>query len=175
MTRISLFQGKKSRPRIRPRRSLADWAIDVLTIDLLIAVNVYAILQHGSLPAVISTKIDSTGQTIATGPAWTVLTMPALAGVICLILWIAQRFPWYANFLVRITEENALRQYRLLNRLLSLLGLMITITFCLMSYDIIQLAQGSPPISTDFILIALPVTCSIILPAWYVTRSGQLA
>ena len=175
MTKLSLFQDKKTRPRIRPRKSLADWVIDVLVIDLLIAVNVYAILQYGSLPAVITTKIDSTGRTIATGPAWTVLTMPALAIAICLILWIVQRFPWFANTLVTITEENALRQYRLLNRLLSLLGLMITITFCLMSYDIIQLAQGSAPISSDFILIALPVTCPLILLAWYVTRSVQLA
>ena len=80
-----------------------------------------------------------------------------------------------ANTLVTITEENALRQYRLLNRLLSLLGLMIAIMFSLIGYDIIQLAQGSAPISTDFVLIALPLTCSIILPVWYITRSVQLA
>ena len=175
MADISIFQDKSTRPRIRPRRSPMDWAIDVLTIDLLIAVNVYAFLQFGSLPPTITTKVDSAGQVTDTGPAWTVLMMPGLAVGICLILWIVQLFPWAANTLVTITQENALRQYRLLNRLLSLLGLMIALTFCLISYDIIRLAQGSAPISSDFILVALPVTCSIILPGWYITRSVQLA
>ena len=175
MAKFSLFQDKRNRPRIRQRRSFWDWVIDVLTIDLLIAVNVYAILQFGSLPAIITTRIDSKGQAIDTGPAWTVLVMPALAVVSCLALWIVQLFPWSANTLVTITEENALRQYRLLNRLLSLLGLMIALTLCLVSYHIIQLAQGAPPINIDFILIALPVTCSIMLSGWYITRSVQLA
>lgn len=172
-SKSKLFQDKRARPRIRPRQTPLDWTLDIATLDLLIATGAYAAWHYPSLPLTIGTRFNASGQATQTGGRWTILIMPALAVLVCIILWLLRQFPWIANTLVVITERNAVRQYQLINRLLGWIGLSIAGSFALITYQQIQQAQGNPGGIGTFWLALMLVQPIVIV--WYLIKSFQEA
>ncbi|MAJ46858.1 MAG: hypothetical protein CBC35_06065 [Planctomycetes bacterium TMED75] len=169
-SKITLFQNKRTRPRIRPRRTALDWTLDLITLDLLLATCAYAVWQYPSLPLMNGTGVDGSGKAIQTGASWTIFLMPATAILLCVILRTMQHFPWIANTLIAITEQNAERQYQLISRLLGWIGLIIAGSFALMTIEQIQQAQGTSGIGAfgPALMLLQPIVI-----AWYLIRSFQ--
>ena len=172
-SKITGFQDKRARPRIRPRRTPLDWTLDIATLDLLIAAIAYTAWHYPSLPLTIGTRFNASGQATQTGGRWTIFIMPALAALVCIILWLLRQFPWVANTLVVINERNAVRQYQLMTRLLGWISLSIAGSFALITYQHIQQAQGNPAGIGSF-WVALMLVQPIVI-VWYLIKSFQEA
>ena len=172
-SKIKLFQDKRARPRIRPRKTALDWTLAILTLDFLLAAAGYAAWKYATLPPTIGTRFDDRGQPIQTGVSWEVFVVPAAAILVCLVLWVLQRFPWISNTLVVITEQNAERQYQLINRLLSWIGLTIAVSFTLLTYQQIQQAQGNPGGMGAFWMVV--ILLEPVLIVWYLITSFREA
>ena len=172
-SKITGFQDKRARPRIRPRRTPLDWTLDIATLDLLIAAIANAAWHYPSLPLTIGTRFNASGQATQTGGRWTIFIMPALAVLVCIIFWLLRQFPWIANTLVVINERNALRQYQLINRLLGWIGVSIAGSFALITYQQIQQAQGNPGgLGSFWLVLMLGLPIAIV---WYLIKSFQEA
>ena len=173
-TLSGIFQDKSKRPRIRPERTTADRVLWMCAINVGLAGLVYAAWAFSSLPAQIPTSLGANGQVRATGPAWTSFLMPTLCLPIVGAMLLLQRWPWISNTVVAITEENAEIQYRLVNRLLSLVSIEGGVFFLLDTIDIVTTAQGRPAGLTPVVLV---ITAGSTLPflGWYVWRSLQNA
>ena len=108
-----------------------------------------------------------------TSPSWTFLIMPTLgAGVIGMMLLI-QRWPWMSNTIVAITEENAEIQYRLVNRLLSIVSIEIGLIFLLVTWNIVNQTNGNPSI-TPLIVVITTMSWVPVL-GWYFWASFRHA
>ena len=94
------------------------------------------------------------------------------AGVIGMMLLI-QRWPWMSNTIVAITEENAEIQYRLVNRLLSIVSIEIGLIFLLVTWNIVNQTNGNPSI-TPLIVVITTMSWVPVL-GWYFWASFRHA
>ncbi len=139
-----MFQKKSERPRIRPVRTWIDHLFDFAMLDFVLFGIGYAIWAYPSLPATIPTKFNGAGQATSTGPAWMIFMLPAIGLVLCSGLRLIQRWPWISNTIISITEENAERQYQLINRLLGFCGTFIALLFLVIEISMVRGAGGNP-------------------------------
>ena len=172
-----IFQNKFKRPRIRPARTWFDHGLDLLVLNLVIVNLVVAIWAYPSLPQVIPTKFGSGGQVTATGSKITILLLPLGCLVLAAIMRLVQRWPWLANTIVAITEENAEVQYRLVNRLLGMSAVIVGVLFLVIESQMIDAAQtGAGAGQSGFLAVMfLGLVPWPILLGWYLIQSVRHA
>lgn len=169
-----ILQDKSKRPRIRPKRTWLDHLLWFLAINIAASCVVYALIWYPSLPASIPTKLGANGQVRSTGPAWTIFIMPGLNAGLVFIMLLIQRWPWISNTIVAITEDNADVQYRLVNRLLSVISIEVSLIFLLVTWDVVNTALGQPTGALAFIVLFSTVSWLPIM-GWYFWASFRAA
>lgn len=174
---IGIFQDRFKRPRVRPERTWFDHILDFLTLDLVLFNLGYAIWWYPSLPATIPTKFGSGGQVVATGPSGTILLLPLGGLLLAIVMRAVQRWPWMSNTIVEITEENALVQYRLVNRLLGWSAVVVGVLFLVIEHQIVESAiAGTNPGQAGFVtILVLALVPWPILLGWYLWWSVKYA
>ena len=169
-----LFQNKSKRPRIRPTPTGLDRILWMTAINLALAGPVYAAWVYAGLPARIPTGFGPGGQVGGMGPAWNVLLAPGFGVIVVGVMLLLQRWPWISNTVVAITEENAEAQYRLVNRLLSWLAIVMGVIFLMVTIEVATTAQGQPAKLAPPIM-AMAAAGTLPLLAWYLWRSFKEA
>jgi len=105
--------------------------------------GIILILQAwSSLPATIPIHFDAVGNPDGYGSKGMIWLLPAISVVMIPAMLFLRMFPWLSNVPIEITEENALHQYSLINRLLSLLACFVSLLFLTLVYDTISIAGG---------------------------------
>ena len=105
--------------------------------------GIVLVLQSWStLPQTIPTHFNAKGEADGWGSKGMIWLLPAISVVmIPMMLWL-RRYPWLSNVPWEINEENALQQYGLIVRLLSLLACVVSLLFLILLYDTISIAGG---------------------------------
>jgi len=131
------------RPVISLGRSPADLAVE-LAGAIAILVSILPIVQFwGVLPDRIPIHFGLGGQPDALGDKVTIWIVPAVAAIIFVVLTAVSRYPHTFNYPVRITEENARRQYLLVRSLLVWLKAEICWLFAFVVRQQILVALGN--------------------------------
>lgn len=169
-----ILQDKSKRPRIRPERTWFDHLLWFIAVSVAISCVAYALSWYPSLPASVPTKMGADGQVRSTGPSWTIMLMPALGVLLVFVMLLLQRWPWMSNTVVTITEDNAAVQYRLVNRLLSLVAIEVGLIFLLVTWDVVGTAMGTPTGAVAGIIV-FATTSWLPLLAWYFWASFRAA
>lgn len=134
---------KEGRPRVRPEMTPADWLLEVLAIGGLLAFAGYVIYQYPKLPSVIPSHFDAAGTPDDYSGRSTILALPGIALFIYLLLSLIAMVPHQFNFSVKITPENALKQYTMAIRLIRYLKLTIILIFFYITTEIAREATSS--------------------------------
>lgn len=101
------------------------------------------VLQHWSaLPQTIPTHFNAKGEADGWGSKSMILLLPAISVVMIPLMLLIRRYPWLSNVPWKINEENALQQYGLIVRLLSILACVVSLLFLILLYDTISIANG---------------------------------
>jgi len=156
----------QKRPKIRPPRRNADRVLEAIAIIALMYGIVEVCLNWSTLPQQIPTHFNASGQADGWGPKGMIWLLPALSVVMIPALLFLRRFPWMSNVPIRITEENALHQYGLIVRLLSLLACIVSLLFLDLLMDTIAIAGGGTSFLGSLMLpiFIVPVVGCIL---WY--------
>ena len=92
-------------------------------------------------------------------------TLPVIGIVMYLGLFFLNKFPHIHNYMVNITEENALKNYRFSTRILRGVNLCTVALFAYIQYTIITSSKGENiTIGSWFLTIVLGLT--ILLPTF---------
>jgi len=144
------------RPRIKIEPSDADKLIDIVCITILAAAFVYISLNYSALPDRIPTHFDGSGKPDGWGTKESVWLLPALGSLLYLGLRLLYRIPHNFNYLVKITAENAEKQYSLAVKMIRYLNLGIALIFGIITISMIQVAlnraDGLSPLYMIFIV-----------------------
>ncbi len=132
----------KTRPKIRPQKSVWDRALETIAIGVLIYGVILVLQAWSTLPDTIPTHFDASGNADGFGPKGMIWLLPSITVVLVPAMLFLRRFPWLSNVPIEITEENAEKQYGLIVRLLSLLACDISLVFAVLVYDTILIAGG---------------------------------
>jgi uncharacterized membrane protein len=120
---------KNNRPSIKIHLTLFDKALELVGLILFIGIWILTFMNYDELPDIIPIHYNGLGEVDRYGEKSTILALPIVASVIFIGLTILNRFPHIFNYPIEITEQNALRNYRLATRLLRILKVIICLVF----------------------------------------------
>jgi uncharacterized membrane protein len=121
----------ESRPKIQLTPSSFDKALSLASIFLLVIIWVLTIYTVLKSPTTIPIHFNATGNADGYGPKLILFILPAIATLIHFGLTKLNNYPHIFNYVNRITEDNAEKQYTIATRMLSFLKLALLLIFAL--------------------------------------------
>ena len=156
---------QSARPRIVVARTPLDWALEVVAAALLLT-TIWTVWHAMSiLPDRIPTHFNFQGEVDGYGTKSTLLLLLIPSTVIYAGLTALRSFPRIYNYPVRITPENAPRQYALAVRMMLVLKMEMMALFWAVDTAIVESATRGGGLSPFFLPTALVVLFGTI--AWY--------
>ncbi len=131
-----------SRPRIKIEIGTTDRIIEALAAIALVLILIITSYYYSELPDTIPQHYDLEGNPDRYGNKTLSLVLPGIGILMYIGLTILNLFPHVFNYPVKITEENAKKQYRLATRLLRTIKLVIVSMFAFITYASMKTAQG---------------------------------
>ncbi len=119
-------------PRLIIEPMAADRALEALCITILLAMWVLTVSYLLILPEHIAIHFDMQGQPDGYGSKWVLLFSPVFASILWIGLSVLNKFPHKFNYPVKITKDNAARQYSLAIRLIRWIKLGILLLFSIL-------------------------------------------
>jgi len=142
---------QNARPKIKVPLETLDIIIELLNITLLLLMLGYTIMNYLELPETIATHFNVKSEADGFGDKSTIWLLPGIALFIYVMMIVINKVPHLHNYMVNITEENALKNYRLSTRLIRFANLFCQILFTLITYKIIQSSKGN-----EFSILGVP-------------------
>ena len=168
------WRGQRQRPHIRPPITLGEVVAILVTIAGLLFTLIPLALYYPSLPNTIPSHFTISGQVDAYGPKMVLWIFPAVGLFITVLFQFLCHFPWAFNFPVRITAENAARQYVRGRLLLRWVNATVWL-FAIIQWQALQAARGAsqglgPSFSVIILAAALllPMVMLTVITIWVV-------
>lgn len=160
------------RPVIKVPKEKLDWAFEIITFLCISWTWIYCIISYSTLPDNIPVHYNELGFPNGYGSKDTIWLMPGIVTIVVVGLYFLNKYPHLFNYGVNITEDNALRQYRLSNRLLRVISMNIAALFSYIVYKEVDGATtGYSQLDWWFIPLLL---ASLITPTiWTIISSSK--
>lgn len=133
---------KPNQPKIKIKPTPVELVIESLGMLALILMIVLPIAYYGDLPEQIPQHYGPDGKPDSFGSKISIGLLPAIGLVLYVGLTVLNLFPWVFNFPVRITPQNAEKQYRIATQSIRWLKVLITVLFTYITYTSIKTALG---------------------------------
>lgn len=117
------------KPKIKLNLSALDHKLELTAKIFLFVMWGLTLYTFLKLPATIPVHFNASGQADNYGNKLTLLLLPILATIIYLGLTKLNKYPHIFNYVTKITEDNAQRQYAIATRMMRFLKLAILIIF----------------------------------------------
>ena len=139
---IQVLYKEMSRPKLKIELDQSDYFVEVLGrmgVILLLAIPLF---YYSDLPDTIPTHFNATGEPDQYGSKAVVWLLPVIGLVTYLgLLWL-NKYPHIFNYMGKITEENAYRQYQIATRMVRAMNAIIVWAFAYLTYFMIQIGLG---------------------------------
>ncbi|MEY8848915.1 DUF1648 domain-containing protein [Psychroserpens sp. XS_ASV72] len=154
---------KTNRPKIIVPREGMDTIVDLLSLSILILTFVYVGLNYSELPEIIPSHFNAKGKVDGYSEKILIWLVPIIAMVLFIGMFIINKYPHHHNYMVNITEDNALKNYRFSTRIIRFTNLFVMLTFAFIAYSMIQAANGQS-IAIGSWVLPIIIGFTIILP-----------
>ncbi|MEZ4793196.1 MAG: DUF1648 domain-containing protein [Gelidibacter sp.] len=152
-----------NRPKIKVPLEPIDIVAECLSASLLILLIIYTFLVYGDIPETIPTHFNFKGEADGFGSKYTMWLLPGIGVLMYVGFSILNRFPHLHNYMVNITEENALKNYRFSTRILRFVTVFVMLLFVYIQYTIVSHVNGKTvAFSTWFVPMVIGI--SFLLP-----------
>ncbi|MFO0415115.1 MAG: DUF1648 domain-containing protein [Bacteroidota bacterium] len=156
--------GKRlQRPVVKLPFTAFDSILEIFAFVLLVFSWGYIFYKLPDLPAQIPVHFDLTGKVDRIGSKTDLYWIPVIASVLYIGLSVLNLFPHKFNYLVTITENNALKQYRLATRLIRTLKVLVNMVFGWVITIVIRSANGTLVYPYEGILVILLLFIPVIV------------
>lgn len=160
----------RKRPILKLKLSKTDTIIEAVSWSSLVLLWVITIFNYTNLPDIIPIHYNAAGKVDGYGHKTELIILPIIGTIIFIAITILNKFPHIFNYLVEITEENALSQYQFATRMLRILKLVIIIIFItitLLTIDV-SITNGN---EINFWLLPIIISTLFITTALYIYKS----
>lgn len=157
---------KEQQPKILLEQTPADRILEGVAVAGLLLMLILPAVYYNELPDTIPTHFNGAGKADGYGNKLTVWVLPLIGLGLYTMLTFINRSPQQFNYPVKVTPENAQRQYELATRLIRMLKAVIMLLFVYICYMVIQGAlSGEASLGAGFIWVTLTAVFGTI--AWY--------
>jgi uncharacterized membrane protein len=163
----------ETRPKIKPEQSAFDIILEISGWVVLSLLWIITLYFFKNLPDNIPTHFNAAGEVDAYGNRSSILLLPVIGTVLFIGMTILNRYPYIFNYPVKISPENATKQYTMATRLIRLLKLSILIIFIMIIWSTSNVAlEKSSRMGAWFLPVMLGI---IFIPmGFYIFRSFRL-
>jgi uncharacterized membrane protein len=133
---------KSERPKITIPLQSFDYALEILAALGLLSMLVLCVFHYGQLPEQIPTHFGPDGRADAFGSKSTLWILPGLGTLMFVVMTFINRRPDRFNYTVKITPENAERQYILATRLIRLMKTFVMLIFAFLVWRTIETTRS---------------------------------
>lgn len=155
--------------RWKQRYTRTEVILEGVCIFLILSSWYYLNRIWSSLPDQIPMHFNAAGRADAWGGKESLLMLPVLTVVLYIILTVTGIFVEYGNTPVRITAENAERQYRVLLSMTVWLKTEVVALMCWLGWRIARISlEGGDVLAAGFLPVVLGVLVGTI--GWFVYR-----
>jgi uncharacterized membrane protein len=134
------MSSKNQNPKLKVENTFFDWLIELISLAVMIFLVFFLRKYWSEVPARIPTSYAFDGTIKAYGSKNSLLMLYLVIVGMYIILSFSVKFPYRFNFTVKITEENAYKQYRIARRMMSIIKLEVILIF---GYLVISQINGS--------------------------------
>ena len=160
----------KDRPRIKLEMTEWDRMMDIVVLVLVVLHIVYVARSFSTLPEIIPTHFDAGGQPDGHGSRAFIWLLPGVSLFLFVALQLLSKYPHVYNYLVKITQENAEKQYRNAIQMIRLLNIVVQILFFYISYISISASKGHSVKNSAYIIPMIIVILFVFI-AYYLIKS----
>jgi len=125
----------------QPKTEIEKWC-DWLVWALLLLMGMMTASHYRDLPERIPTHFDISGAVDGWGSKKTIWLLPSASVFLVGLLSLANRFPQMFNYPVKITPENAQRQYILARQFLAVLKVSLLVVFTTLQMKLVAMAKN---------------------------------
>lgn len=154
---------KNGRPRIKVPFQTIDIITELISVTILILMWCYCIINYTDLPDTIATHFNGLGEPDGFSSKKNIWMLPIIATLMYVGLFILNRYPHFHNYMVNITQENALKNYRFSTRILRITNFLSVLLLAYISYIIVESAFGGE-FNLGAWFVPVVVGSSIVLP-----------
>jgi len=160
----------ETRPKIKISLTTTDNFIEAAGWLALLLIWGITFYQFKNLPETIPTHFNITGEADGFGKKSTIFLLPVFGTVLFIGLTILNFFPHVFNYPVKITPENAAKQYEMATRLVRVLKLSVLIIFIMIIWMTSAVASAKMNgLAAWFVPVVLAVT--FIPLGYYIYKS----
>lgn len=164
----------KNRPKIKLEKTEFDVLIDCANLIVLTVYLSYIFLQFQQLPETIPTHFNAEGIADGFGSKFSIWILPFIAFLIVVGFKILNNYPHQFNYLVKITEENAPRQYQLGTRIIRFTAFYILLLFFYISYATISTAKHNETNALGSWFLPVVMVSSILFPVIILIKMSSI-
>jgi uncharacterized membrane protein len=106
------------RPKIKLKLTITDIVIEIFGWISVLLIWILTISNYNALPDVIPTHYNLSGNVDRIDEKSNILILPIIATILFAGLSILNKFPHIFNYSIKITSENALKQYSISTRII---------------------------------------------------------
>jgi uncharacterized membrane protein len=150
-----------------------DIILDFLSATILILMIAYVAISYSELPDIIPSHFNGKGEIDGYSEKLTLWFLPAISIAMFVGLFVLNKYPHMHNYMVNITEENALKNYRLSTRIVRITNVFVMLLFGVISYSMIQGAQSENFQLGSWLLPAI-IGFSVLLPIGILNYSQKI-
>jgi uncharacterized membrane protein len=155
--------GRVQQPKIKVPFTNLDLVLEIFAFIIIIYLWLFIIYELPKLPARIPLHFDLSGKADRIGSKTDLYWIPVITSVLYIGLSVLNLFPHKFNYLVTITENNALKQYRLATRLIRTLKVLVNMVFGWVITIVIRSANGTLFYPYEGILVILSIFIPVIV------------
>lgn len=163
---------KSERPKFQIPLQPMDYVLEVLAILGLIFLFGSSAFYYSELPEQIPTHFGPNGAPDGFGSKTTLWLLPVIGLLIYSFMTVINRRPEGFNYLVKITPENAERQYTLATRMVRRLKTFVVLLFAYLAWRTISIANGEAD-SLHWWLLPVVMGATLGTTFFYASLSGK--
>ncbi|MBW7846638.1 MAG: DUF1648 domain-containing protein [Bacteroidales bacterium] len=148
-------------PKIQVQKETSDHILNIVVWLVMALILGHSIIAVSSLDSVVAIHFNIKGEADNFGSKYMLLLIPLFAFVLTVGLSVLNHFPYIFNFPVKITPENAERQYQLASRFIRWMQFSINLLFLLILHFVYRSAVDEKLMSGTSLFI---VSASFVLP-----------
>ena len=154
---------KINRPKIQVPVEGIDLIIELIVLAILLFMWGYVFVSYSELPDRVPTHFNVSGEVDSYGGRSSIWVLMIISTVVAVGMYVLTKYPHIHNYMEEITEENALRNYKMSCRLLRFVNLFTILIMLYVVYSVIEKSAGNDIIlESSFIYIILAF--SVVMP-----------
>ena len=161
---------KEQRPNIRTEMTSLHKLANIIGIASILVGVILLILFWSDMPDTVPTHFNIQGEPDGWGSKNSLILLPILATFLFVLLSFIEKRPQSFNYLIKITEENAYKQYTLARSMMNLTKNISTLLLMVIScYSILDANETTA--NGLYLVISAIVVLLFIVMIWYISKS----